>query len=96
MTPAGQAVVDQAKADGSWGRLDQVEALTEPADLTAALDAHPAARAHWDGFPRSAKRAILEWIGTAKTNTIRVKRVTETADEAAVGRRANQWRRPKG
>jgi uncharacterized protein YdeI (YjbR/CyaY-like superfamily) len=92
VAPAGLAVIEAAKADGSWSALDAVEALTEPPELTAALDAVPAARASWDGFPRSAKRAILEWIGSAKTDATRSKRVAETVSEAAEGRRANQWR----
>lgn len=95
MAPAGLAADRAAQADGSWNALDQVEELTEPADLRAALDAQPPARAHWEDFPRSTKRAILEWIDTAKTDTTRARRVQQTASEAAAGRRANQWRQPK-
>jgi uncharacterized protein YdeI (YjbR/CyaY-like superfamily) len=95
MTPAGLAVVEAARRDGTWTALDTVEDLTEPAALAAALDAAPAARANWDSFPRSAKRAILEWIGTAKTATTRDRRIQQTVDEATAGRRANQWRQPK-
>ncbi len=95
MTPAGLAVVEAARGDGTWTALDTVEDLTEPAALTTALDATPAARANWDAFPRSAKRAILEWIGTAKTDTTRNRRIRQTASEAVTGRRANQWRQPK-
>lgn len=93
----GQAAIDRAKTDGSWAALDQVEAmadaLTEPDDLRAALDAGPpAAREHWAGFPRSARRAILEWISAARTEPTRQRRVATTVAEAAEGRRANQWR----
>lgn len=41
MEPAGQRVIDAAKADGSWSVLDSVEALIEPDALRAALDAEP-------------------------------------------------------
>jgi uncharacterized protein YdeI (YjbR/CyaY-like superfamily) len=92
MTPAGLAAVERAKADGTWTLLDEVENLTEPPDLTAALDAAPAARAAWDGFPRSAKRAILEWIVHAKRPATRAARIAETVAEAEAGRRANEWR----
>lgn len=92
MRPSGQAVVDAARADGSWELLDAVEDLHEPRELSAALDAEPAARAAWDGFPRSAKRGILEWIAQAKMPTTRDKRIRETAEHAARGERANQWR----
>ncbi len=44
MTPAGQAMVELAKETGTWNALDSVEALEEPPELAAALDADPAAR----------------------------------------------------
>jgi uncharacterized protein YdeI (YjbR/CyaY-like superfamily) len=94
MAPSGLAAVALAKENGAWSALDATEELTEPDDLRAALDAVPAARAQWDGFPRSAKRAILEWIGNAKTEATRGRRVAESVTEAALGRRANQWRQP--
>ena len=74
MHPAGLATVDQAKASGTWNALDDVDALVEPPDLTEALDRNPAARHTWDGFPPSAKRAILTWILSAKRPETRAKR----------------------
>ncbi len=94
--PAGQAAIDRAVADGSWTKLDEAGTLREPDDLHTALDAAPQAREHWDGFPPSTRRAILEWITSAKTQPTRDKRVTRTVEEAAIGRRANQWRQPRG
>ena len=94
MQPAGLAAVDAAKASGRWNALDEVETLVEPPDLAAALDAVAAARANFDGFPRSARRAILEWIATAKAPATRAARIARTVDDAAVGVRANQWRQP--
>ena len=96
IAPAGSAAIERAKRDGSWTALDDVEAGVEPDDLREALDANPDARRHWDAFPRSVKRGILEWIGTAKKPETRRKRVTETATLAAENVRANQWRGPKG
>lgn len=93
MAPAGIAVVEEAKATGTWTALDEVENLIEPADLAVALDADVTARATWDDFPRSAKRGILEWILSAKKPETRQKRIAETVSEAAQGRRANQWPR---
>ena len=92
MAPAGERMVEAAKADGSWSRLDEVEKLTVPGDLAAAFDRQPGSREQWDGFPRSARRAILEWIVQAKREPTRAKRVEETARLAARGERANQWR----
>lgn len=95
MTAAGLAAIEAAKQNGAWTALDEVETLAEPRDLRTALDADSAARHHWDAFPRSTKRAILEWIAAAKTPGTREKRVAETATKAAHNIRANQWRQPK-
>ena len=94
MEPAGLALVEAAKADGSWTLLDAVEDLVVPDDLGAALDAVPPARAHFDAFPRSVKRSILEWIVQARRPETRARRVAETAERASRNERANQWRRP--
>ncbi len=96
MHASGLAAVATAKANGSWTALDETETLAEPADLAAALDATPGARRHWDAFPRSARRAILEWITNAKTTTTRGARIQRTANDAARNIRANQWRQPTG
>lgn len=92
MTAAGQRVVDAAVADGSWALLDEVDALVVPDDLAAAFERVPGARGHWDSFPPSARRGILEWIGGAKRPATRARRVEETATLAGQGIRANQWR----
>ena len=93
MTPAGRAKVDAARADGSWTRLDGVEALAVPDDLAAALAARPGARAFWDAFPPSARRGILEWVLNAKRPATRQRRIEETARLAEQNVRANQWPR---
>lgn len=93
MTRAGLRKVEQAKADGSWQLLDQVEALVVPPDLAAALDAYRDAAANFDAFPRSTKRGILEWILQAKRPATREKRIAETARLANDNVRANQWPR---
>ncbi len=66
MEPAGQRVIDAAKADGSWTLLDDVEDLMVPDDLDAAFRAYAGSRANWDAFPPSARRAHLAWIVQAK------------------------------
>jgi uncharacterized protein YdeI (YjbR/CyaY-like superfamily) len=93
MTEVGMAKIAAAQQDGSWNALDAVEALEIPPDLAVALAAYPSAQAHFDAFPRSAKRSILEWIASAKTPATRAKRIDETARLAADNIRANQWRR---
>lgn len=91
MTDAGRAVIEQAKADGSWTLLDDVENLVVPPDLAEAFGRHPGSAVQWDDFPRSAKRGILEWIVQAKRPATRAARIEETALLAALGQRAAQW-----
>lgn len=83
MTGAGRAKIDDAREDGSWTFLDDVEALIEPDDLAAALDANKKARKHFDAFNASAKKVILLWIKTAKREATREKRIRETVKLAA-------------
>jgi uncharacterized protein YdeI (YjbR/CyaY-like superfamily) len=92
MAPAGAAAVARARSDGTWTMLDAVERLEVPEDLAAAFDRHPGARAQWDAFPPSTRRGILEWIVQARRAETRASRVEATADKAARGERANQWR----
>jgi uncharacterized protein YdeI (YjbR/CyaY-like superfamily) len=89
MTRAGMRVIEAAKADGSWSMQDAAEALIEPRELAAALDANPAARRHWNGFPKSPRRALIWWVMSAKRPETRQRRVTTIVDEASQGRRAN-------
>jgi uncharacterized protein YdeI (YjbR/CyaY-like superfamily) len=92
MHPSGLAKINAAKSDGSWTKLDDVEKLIVPDDLRQMIDAHPPAATHFESFPRSVKRGILEWILQAKKPETRAKRILETATLAARNERANQWR----
>ena len=92
MTPAGQAKIDAAQADGTWALWDSVDSLAVPDDLAAALAGYPDARANFDAFPRSARHAILGWIAAAKRPETRAKRIAETARLAQDNVRANQPR----
>lgn len=90
MTPAGEARIATAKANGMWAFLDDVERLEVPHDLGHALGA---ARTVWEAYPRSVKRGTLEWIKTAKTGTTRAKRIKDVAEKASVGLRPSIFSR---
>ncbi len=87
LAPAGIRMVEAAKADGSWTLLDGPEAGIEPPELTAALDAVPAAREQWDAFPPSVKKFGLTQIATAKRPATREARIAKIVADAAEGRR---------
>lgn len=91
MQPAGLAKIEAAKRDGSWDALTASEALDEPPELAAAFRRDATARRHWDAFPPGVRKAILQWITSAKRDETRAKRVEETVTLAAQNVRANQW-----
>lgn len=85
MAAPGRAVIEQARADGSWSQTDEVDALVVPPDLDAALAGHPAARRAYDALSDSLKKRYLWWIHTAKRPTTRAKRINETVRQLAEG-----------
>jgi uncharacterized protein YdeI (YjbR/CyaY-like superfamily) len=90
MQPAGLAKIEAAKADGSWDRLNSVDALTVPDDLASALAAAgPDAAHNFAAFSPTSRRGILEWIVQAKRAATRAERVARTARLAQIGLRAN-------
>ena len=88
MTEAGERAIEVAVANGSWTLLDDVEDGLEPDDLRAALDARVEARSHWDAFPPSARKVMLQWVAQARTSGTRTKRLAAVVDGAAAGVRA--------
>ncbi|MGR3490650.1 MAG: YdeI/OmpD-associated family protein, partial [Shimia sp.] len=90
MTPAGEAMITIAKANGMWGFLDDVERLEVPPDLAAELGE---ARTVWDGYPNSVKRGALENLKQAKRAETRAKRIAELVEDAAAGLRPRAFQR---
>lgn len=92
MTPAGEASIAAAQANGMWDFLNDVEALIAPDDLVTALAAAGATETY-NANPRSIKRAALEWIKTAKTAKTRQARIADVSNSAAAGLRPTPFRR---
>jgi uncharacterized protein YdeI (YjbR/CyaY-like superfamily) len=82
MTPAGEAKIAAAQANGMWNFLDDVDRLEVPDDLAAALGP---ARTAWEGWTRSNKRAWLEKIKWAKTDKTRAARIAACTEAARTG-----------
>lgn len=91
MAPAGLAMVELAKQNGTWTALDKVHAIEIPPEMAALFKQNKTAEQHFTAFPPSTKRGILEWILNAKTTETRMKRITETVSLAAQNIRANQY-----
>lgn len=88
MTDAGSRKIEQAKFDGSWDVLNESDNLTIPAELSAAFDENPKAEENFLAFSISVRRAILEWLNSAKRPETRRKRIDEIVGKAIDGRRA--------
>ena len=76
MRPAGLAIVQAAKRDGSWSLLESVEAVRVPSDLRAALTATRLTK-RFNALSRSGKQTHLRALVMAKRPETRVKRIAE-------------------
>jgi uncharacterized protein YdeI (YjbR/CyaY-like superfamily) len=86
MTEHGQALIDLAKATGTWQAVSGADSAVIPPDLQDLLDRKETAR---QNFPPSFKRLILEWIAMAKRPGTRQRRISQTVSLAALDIRAN-------
>ncbi len=86
MRPAGVAEVERAKADGRWDAAYRVKGAVAPADLQAALDADPAAAAHFAAMTSAERFRVYSRISGIKTPAVRAARVAEVVQQAARGR----------
>jgi uncharacterized protein YdeI (YjbR/CyaY-like superfamily) len=81
MAPAGRAVVEAARADGSWAAPDRPELPDEPTpDFQAALDASPAARAFFESLAPSYRKQYVAWVAVARRPETRERRIAESIE----------------
>lgn len=77
VTTAGLKVIEEAKRNGSWTILDQVEKLKLPMDLAKAFKTNKPSFEFYSSLSKSNKKAILQWIILAKQAGTRQKRIAE-------------------
>lgn len=65
--------------------------LETPPDLEAAFAGNAAARSTFEAFPTSARRDYLDWLAEAKRPETRAKRLAQTVEWLAEGKRRN-WK----
>lgn len=86
MTPAGLATVEIAKQNGSWNRLDDVEAeLVIPADLAEAFTKNHPAKKFFDSLAPSYHKQYLWWLKSAKKKETRQRRLLEIVERCERG-----------
>lgn len=87
MLDAGRRMIEIAKASGTWTVLDDASALIEPPELSSALDMAPSARANWDAFPPSTRKAALVTIALAKRAETKKSRIDKIVEQSRRGTR---------
>ena len=88
MTPAGEAAIATAEANGMWTWIDSIEAEEVPERLQAAFDENSQAFEHYRRFPVGSRKRILYWLKQAKTDTTREKRIAKIIALARENKRA--------
>jgi len=84
MKPAGLAVIERAKNDGSWSEFDAVENLIVPPELKKALAQNKLAQINFENFSPSVRKQILYFIYSAKqeeTKNKRTEKVVKALEE---------------
>lgn len=78
MMPPGRAAVEAAKADGRWAQAYAPPSEAEvPADLMAAIDADPAARAMLDVLTKANRFALIHRLNAVKRAETRERKIGE-------------------
>ncbi len=74
----GRALIEAAKKNGWWDKRPAAERPAPmPDELAAALRAHPAAQAGYDGLTAAQQRQYRLWVGSAKRPATRARRAEE-------------------
>jgi uncharacterized protein YdeI (YjbR/CyaY-like superfamily) len=81
MTAWGMAKVREAKRSGQWREAERREQTDRrPADLLAELRKRRGHLAAWRALSPSRKKQVLYWLGSAKRDTTRQKRLRQVAE----------------
>jgi uncharacterized protein YdeI (YjbR/CyaY-like superfamily) len=88
--PRGQREIERAQSDGRWDQAYHgPAAITEPAELLAALGANPAAERAYADLTKQERYALLHQIQTARTERTRAARIARIVERLA-GRSAGE------
>lgn len=77
MHPSGLSAIKEAKKNGSWTALDDVEKGVIPEDLADGFKANPAAYQNFLKFSFSYQKSYLYWLNQAKREATRRARIRE-------------------
>ena len=78
MTPAGEEAVAASIRSGAWDKPASSAPVEAPEELITALKSDPQARSGWATLPPSERRRYEVWIGLAKREETRARRLAES------------------
>lgn len=78
MAPPGEAAVEASIRSGAWDKPARAAPVEAPAELLAALEADAEARAGWASLTRAQQRRYEVWVGMAKREETRARRLAES------------------
>ena len=90
MTPAGTALVDEAKRRGTWDQAASGKLDVTPPDLEAALARVPAALERWEAWAPTDRRQYVSWVLAAKRADTRSRRIADVVRRADAGIRPGE------
>ena len=88
MAAPGLASIERAKSNGSWTRLEVVDAMVVPDDLAMALAAVAQGAEKFAALSMTARKGFLYWINGAVRPETRARRVAEVAVHIAANRKS--------
>jgi uncharacterized protein YdeI (YjbR/CyaY-like superfamily) len=86
MAPAGMAIIEAGKKNGSWGKLDHVESFMVPPDLEKLFAKNKKVLKYFEGLAKSSRKQWLYRLHNAKLPETRAKRIAELVEAAGVKR----------
>lgn len=87
MAAAGEAAVAASIRTGAWNKPARASAVDTPQEFLAALGRDADARAGYDALSPSERRRYEVWIGMAKRDATRARRLAESLTKLRRGER---------
>lgn len=87
MMPAGLKIIDAAKQNGSWIKLDSVENFEIPPELKKILERNKKVAAHFEQLSKFRRKQWLYRINNAKLPETKKKRLEELREEAKLNKK---------
>lgn len=90
MQPAGRVAIERSKRLGLWDAYGDVDALTVPDDLRAALSVGASATHFFDTAAPSYRRNVLRWLAAARRAETRGRRIAAIVEASSASRKLPQ------